>query len=139
MENVLSILQPVLIILVVVGIFVIRYNLGYPIYFNMSYMIVFKYSLFYKEGMGFKAKKATGYIMQKIKTKDFNNIKFILNNNIEKGEIYIYLLDRNKNAITSFDREDNEKFLKVNSNEVYYLRVIYEKAKGKFDLSYELL
>ncbi len=138
MENVLNILQPALIILLAISIFVIRYNLGYPFNFNMCVIGISKYAPFYKNGIGFKAKIASGYVIQKIKTKEFNNINFKLNTDIEKGDIHIYLFDKDKNVICRFHNENSEKPLKVNSNEAYYLKIIYTKMKGEFDLSYKL-
>lgn len=132
------ILQILSLIIIIVTVFILRYNLGYPIYFSMAFMQFPVYSAFYKQGIGFKVTKGSGYIIQKIKTKNFNNINFNLNNNIENGKFFVYLLDKNKNILLSFKNENLEKTLKLNCNENYYLKIIYEKINGKFDLNYKL-
>ncbi len=121
--NVHFILHCLNLILILVIVFLIRFNLGYPLYFQISIMGFSKYSSFYKDGVSLNTKKGTGYVIQKVKTRDFNNLDFNLNINIQNGNFSGYLLDKNKNSIISFKNENIKKTLKVDKNEIYYLIV----------------
>lgn len=133
-----DIVMPILILFVIVIMFKLMYNLGYPLHFKMVMMGFSKYSSFYKEGISFSTKKGTGYAIQKIKTKDFNNINLNLDIDIQNGNFSVCLLDKNKNSIINFQNENIKETLKVNINEIYYLKVKYREIKGKFDLTYKL-
>lgn len=132
-------IMPILIILILAIIFIVIYNLGYQLHFKMHFMGFSNYSLFYKQGLSFNVREGTGYMIQKIKCKDYSQLKVILNNDIQNGTFFVYLLDKDKNIIFNFDNENGEKTLKINKNEFYCLRVKYKEIKGKFDLNYKLI
>lgn len=79
----------------------------------------------------------SGCIKRVLKFKDNRTYTFTLKAMVSKGDLYITLLDANKNVLLELTQETPQACITVHPKERYYLVIKYIKTDGKYELNWE--
>ena len=112
------------------GIFLILYNSGYMIVKSLS-AVTFIGS---PKGTGANFTSCSGYIKRIVRFKESGTLHYYLDADLSKGDIFVEILDSQKQSIAKLTRENNHALISVENRKKYYLVVNFISATGRYSL-----
>ena len=112
------------------GIFLILYNSGYMIVKSLS-AVTFIGS---PKGTGANFTSCSGYIKRIVRFKESGTLHYYLDADLSKGDIFVEILDSQKQSIAKLTRENNHASISVENRKKYYLVVNFISATGRYSL-----
>ena len=112
------------------GIFLILYNSRYMIVKSLS-SVTFIGS---PKGTGANFTSCSGYIKRIVRFKESGTLHYYLDADLSKGDIFVEILDSQKQSIAKLTRENNHASISVENRKKYYLVVNFISATGRYSL-----
>ena len=112
------------------GIFLIIYNSGYMIVKSLS-AVTFIGS---PKGTGANFTSCSGYIKRIVRFKESGTLHYYLDADLSKGDIFVEILDSQKQSIAKLTRENNHASISVENRKKYYLVVNFISATGRYSI-----
>ena len=112
------------------GIFVFLYNSGYMVVKSLS-AVTFIGS---PKGTGASFSSCNGYMKRIVRFRESGTRDYYLDAELSKGDIFVELLDSDKQSIMKLNRENNQASITVESKKKYYFVVNFKSATGRYSL-----
>lgn len=124
-------LESILIMAALVAVFYLLYINGYMI------MNAKRATLFFGKNRGKYARFAScsGFMKRVIRFKESGEYQFVLETELEKGEVNIELWDNNQEKVLLMTNQGNQ-IITVESKKRYYLILRFESATGNYNMDW---
>ena len=118
---------------ILVGIFVFLYNQGYMVLKSTS-AVVFIGS---RKGTSASFTSCDGYMKRVIRFKANGTYTFVLDAELDKGDMSVELFDSAKQKIMHLNRSNGSASVAVEEKKKYYLVITFRSATGRYSISQE--
>ena len=129
----LEVVLPIILTVVLVGIFVFLYNQGYMVLKSTS-AVAFAGSM---KGNSARFTSCSGYMKRVIKFKADGTYTFVLDAELSKGDMSVELLDSTRQKIMQLNCSNRSGSITVEKQKKYYLVIFFRSATGRYALIQE--
>ena len=111
-------------------IFLFLYNSGYMVVKSLS-AVTFIGS---PKGTGARFTSCNGSIKRIVRFRESGTLHYFLDAELSKGDMFVEILDSDKQSIMKLDRENNHASITVECKKKYYLIAKFISATGQYSL-----
>lgn len=126
----LEVVLPIILTVILVGIFVFLYNQGYMVLKSTS-AVAFIGST---RGNSARFTACSGYMKRIIRFKADGTYTFLLDAELSKGDMSVELLDSTKQQIMLLNCTNRSASITVEKKKKYYLVINFKSATGRYAL-----
>ena len=127
----------VVVFLIFIGlVFYVLYTQGMLVV-NCKRAILFVGSIRGKDSCRASFKSCSGYMKRVIKFERSRAYYFMLDSELEKGELEIAILDSSKQPVLMLNHIQQSGTIEVDARQRYYLVFSFKSASGKYELKWQ--